>query len=362
VSDKVAQAGLPRPLCVMAGSNGVYPYFDAPVTGMPVEVLKAAAAEEDDVNPLDTGVPGPRYSSLLMTGIKRAPKRAVLVLEESKEDMAIRIANLRGLAHGHQEAEAAPPPAPADQPEIHAEQPGTEGIIDLPISPLMTKKPHGPGWDFRDMLSPREPGFPGEPAAEPHFEPAANFADWNEPEPELEPGPEAGPESLPDDRDEPEIAEDPAGFEPAGEEPLELVASLPRDEPVEPGFSLVEVSLQERLESLLASPVVAAPPAIEIELEAEPEPESEPEAEPEAIAAADPTPPIPQVTVPDWPLGLGWLEDFEPAGTAIASAEDPHSAELQPGAPRIGLWQRLLTLLRSSRRSAPSSRMRKLHP
>jgi hypothetical protein len=82
VSDKVAEQGLPRPLCVMAGSNGVYPYFDAPVAGMPMDVLKAAKAEDEEDNPLDTGVPGPRYSSLAMTGIKRAPKRAVLVLQE----------------------------------------------------------------------------------------------------------------------------------------------------------------------------------------------------------------------------------------------------------------------------------------
>ena len=33
VRDTIRAQGLPRPLCVMAGSEGVYPYFDAPVIG-----------------------------------------------------------------------------------------------------------------------------------------------------------------------------------------------------------------------------------------------------------------------------------------------------------------------------------------
>jgi len=343
VADKVAAAGLPRPLCVMAGSNGVYPYFDAPVTGMPMDVLKAARAHDEEDNPFDTGVPGPRFSSLVMTGIKRAPKRAVLVLEESEEEMAVRIANLRGLAQGHPEAAPSAPAEFPELPEVAAALPTDEAIIDSPISPLMTKKPHGPsgqGWDFRDMLSPRDPDSPGEPAQQ--IEP--DFSDWDEPQPEpaedsWEEVEQAGP-SEPDLDDLPAMDIDPV-----------------RDEPVEPGFSLVEVNLQERLQSLLASPVV--PLAPEPESIAEPEPADETSlaaVEPEPIAAHS------QVTVPDWPLGLGWLEEDETAGpvAAVLAADPPAESPLKE--PRPSLWARLRDVLAALRRTPPAPRSRKLRP
>lgn len=111
VSEQIDQHGLPRPLCVMSGSSGVYPFFDAPVAGMPVEAPRAAPEWFEDAAPvaappmpedISQGAPACRYSSLLMTGIPRAKKRAVLVLEEDADEMASRIARLRskiGRAH-----------------------------------------------------------------------------------------------------------------------------------------------------------------------------------------------------------------------------------------------------------------------
>jgi hypothetical protein len=349
VSDKVAEQGLPRPLCVMAGSNGVYPYFDAPVAGMPMDVLKAAKAEDEEDNSLDTGVPGPRYSSLVMTGIKRAPKRAVLVLQESEEEMAVRIANLRGLANGQPDVAPAPP---AELPEVAATPLADEGIIDLPISPLMTKKPHAPGWDFRDMLSPRDPDSPGDSDRDPG--PANSFDDWDEVGPESgeqEPG-ESEVASHFTDWDDAEVVPEPEPSDllpsPA---PLSELAAAP-----EPGFALVEAdfqaNLQLRLQSLLASPPAPAP----LELDIEAPPELEVEAEPAPVAeAAAPAPP--EVTAPHWPLGLGWLESDEPTEAREAEAA---AADLAASIPALGLMARLRDLLRSLRRTPPRPRNRKL--
>ena len=155
VTDRIERDGLPRSLCVTAGSSGVYPYFDAPLAGMSEEALKAAAAL-DEVVLAAHEVPVPRYSSLLLTGIPRAKKRAVLVLEESADELAKRLTGLRGLHHtdredgatGHQAVFAAaapeepdPVPAPAD------------GEL------LLAKKPAKLSADFRDILGRRDPAL-----------------------------------------------------------------------------------------------------------------------------------------------------------------------------------------------------------
>ncbi|HNJ48538.1 MAG TPA: hypothetical protein PK479_08915 [Novosphingobium sp.] len=124
VTDRIAADGLPRPLCVMAGSNDVYPYFDVPVAGMP-EALTELEDQPETVN----GAPVPRYSSLLMTGIPRAKKRAVLTLEENEQEMADRIARLRHQTLGQE-----------DLPQVQPEPAG--GLSDADTDrPLLAKKP-----------------------------------------------------------------------------------------------------------------------------------------------------------------------------------------------------------------------------
>ncbi len=165
VGQRIERDGLPRPLCVMAGSNGVYPYFDAPVVGIS-DVARKAAEAEVEFTEASLAIPAPRYSSLVMTGIPRAKKRAVLVLEEKEEEMAIRIARLRGMGHAHSEAGPAQREALSD-----SSAPGLPDAVfetinaAAPDMPLLATKTARPDWDFRDMLAARGP----EPDAGPGF-------------------------------------------------------------------------------------------------------------------------------------------------------------------------------------------------
>lgn len=188
VRDRLATEPLPRPVCVMAGSNGVYPYFDAPVAGMPA----AALQDEAELAAAASYVPGPRYSSLLVTGIPRARKRAVLVVDETAAETEARIAGLRGMPQPDQ---AVPEPSPS---EAASEPSGLQ---------LLKRKAAQP-WDFRDLLTP-EPSPPPPMAVEPGFKSfeidldiaarlktlMAEQAERGQPEPEPEPEPD--PEPVP---------------------------------------------------------------------------------------------------------------------------------------------------------------------
>ena len=160
VTRQIERGGVPRPLCVTAGSNGVYPYFDAPVVGMSAEVLTANAAQEDLVVAAQ-GVPVPRYSSLLVTSIPRARKRAVLVLEESDDDLALRLAGLRDLNHPERQEIAVSPQIVPETPAFDAPSPVLAPVLASVMAPadgalLLARKPAKVSADFRDMLGPRD--------------------------------------------------------------------------------------------------------------------------------------------------------------------------------------------------------------
>jgi hypothetical protein len=354
VDARIAQGGLSRPLCVMAGSNGVYPYFDAPVAGFPEEARKAAEAAEDEPV-IDAGVPAPRYSSLLVTGIPRARKRAVLVLAETADEEAIRIARLRGLTHGDTVAE---PVQPEAAPEVPASPLADTFIAPVPASPLLVKKASGQSWDFREMLSSYEPE-PASSEAEPldleqdwdeaePDEPAQDWGDeppfetepeWSVPEP-LEPIRNWGgnepdsPEPEPGDNDPLELEldwDDAASPEPAAG-PVPVLSDSGGEGSVGPGFSLLDALRLERpqpifplpdfhtvdddeedtvlpvtaepdpIAPLATEPVEMPEPAIEPEQMAEPELAAEPE--PVAVAHAAPT-------ASGWPLDPAWLREVE---------------------------------------------------
>ena len=322
VGERIERDGLPRPLCVTAGSNGVYPYFDAPVAGIPEDKREAAEAALLAVEALHAA-PAPRYSSLLMTGIPRAAKRAVLVLEESEQDTQARIAKLRGLNH---EDRAAPPPArEAEGEELGLPLPAPE-LAASAGSPLMIKKPSGQTWDFRDMLSPRD-------ADAPSPEPM-----WSEPVEPVDLGDSRLPEPPPPDQDaaEPPVFE-PHAFDPPESEPQEPEllgspwsepgeAEPPRyvpgtDELVQPGFSLLDPQVQDRLESLIAANLPA----------------------PAATLVADLAPaPITDLQAgPYWPSGRGWLDDDD-----TPAEPPPPLPEAAVEEPRPGLWARLRGWLR----------------
>jgi hypothetical protein len=350
VDARIAQGGLARPLCVMAGSNGVYPYFDAPVAGFPEEARKAAEAAEDEPV-VDAGVPAPRYSSLLVTGIPRARKRAVLVLAESADEEAARIARLRGLTHGETIAE---PVQPEAAPEVPAPPLADTIIAPVPASPLLVKKPSGQSWDFRDMLSTYDPEADSSEAEPLDLEqdwdevtspepapdwgdgpPSETEAEWGEPEP-LEPARDwggnesVGPEPEPGDTEPLELEldwGDAAPPEPVTE-PVPVLSGSAGEEPVGPGFSLLDALRLERPQTLFplpdfhtvedeeeeeetVLPVAAEPdPVLPLEVESvdDPEPLSfalpEPAVEPEPVVASEPAP-------SSWPLDPTWLREVE---------------------------------------------------
>ncbi|MEQ1497667.1 MAG: hypothetical protein ABL914_03320 [Novosphingobium sp.] len=306
VNQKIKQDGLPRPVCVTAGSSGVYPYFDAPVVGMPENVRRAAAQAEEDEGEADVAIPGPRYSSLLMTGIPRAQKRAVLVLAETEQEMSVRISRLRGHGDG---------PAPTG-PELEAEALVPEAPVppvldDLPESPLMTKKPSGQSWDFRDMLSPAQSGTEAFDQPDEDFWP--EDADPEDAGPE-EPAGAASEEAQtapPEAADEPgpaAVADAPSLFEPASEGAAAA----------EPGFSLLGESVQGRLEILLSP---AVPAAQNDPVQAQPWPAEQ--------------------AGPIWPFGFELI-----AGNDAAEPDPvaPPAAE-----PIQGLWARLRHWIRPAR-------------
>lgn len=300
VDEHIASGELPRPLCVMAGSNGVYPYFNVPVAGIPEHVLKAADSVEEDELETGRGVPTQRYSSLLVTGIPRARKRAVLVLDESAEQTAQRNASLRGM--GQPELEQASP-LPAALPEPVAPPPTAPGIVPIAGGPLLAKKPFMQSWDFRDMLSPAERN-------------------------DLAPGPIKREPAQPVPA--PMTVRDPAAWAPPRPQPL-IRPDRPvvREEaPAEPGFSLLEPNIENRLQPLIAVPAEPEPPA--------PEPVAKLMAKPEETV----TFPAPFVPVdPAWPLGIGWLE------AADTPADSVEKVAIAEQAPRPSLWTRLRSWL-----------------
>lgn len=351
VGQRIAKDGLPRPLCITAGSNGVYPYFDAPVVGMPEHVRRAAAEAEDEETEVDAGIPGPRYSSLLLTGIPRAQKRAVLVLAETESETALRIARLRG----HEEAaEQAPTDEPEPEPRIE-EVAEARPAMHAP-GLLLTKKPSGQHWDLREMLGPR----PSEPDHEPEgAEPARppqlpRFA----PEPPPEPVPALAAAQLLKERaprlDEPvaepalpvevapapDPAPDPAPLPALADEvpldqpaPLPDLSAPPPDAAPEPGFPLLAESLQQRLESLLVPGVSLLEPA-------------------PAVAPCEPARPVPAGWRPDqagpiWPFGFAWEEA---AGEVVESSRAPVEEPPLRARRAPGLWERLRAWARPRRR------------
>ena len=349
VDEQIKQHGLPRPLCVLAGSNGVYPYFDAPVAGIPEAVIKAAEAAEEDEALANQAVPGPRYSSLLVTGIPRARKRAVLVLDESAEETALRNANLRGTSPDEPAVPDVTPenPQPIPMPDL-----ADAGITPIHGGPLMAKRKSSDAWDFRDMLTPRESDEPdAAPEAEPELPtagPAVPASDWSDADwSESVPDPGA---SIPDEAPPVEIEiEAPLAFEP--EDPaFDLVP--PSSQPISvptptPGFDLFETQVQTRLDSLIAQEAPLPIPAREIEPQVDAPLELTDLAplEPVAIEWDEPEPPLATEAAegPVWCFGIGYLEDAE---AAAALTPEP-VAPIEPDS--SGLWVRLRSWMKRGR-------------
>jgi len=128
--DTIRSRTLPRPLCVLAACDGVYPFFDAPVVGSedcvieaPAPAPAAEAADSDDVWPNELegasplgaeGEAGSGEGSLLSLTLRKGTKQLALVLADEDAEAAARFTEeasaqrlvmdddnaLKGLFHG----------------------------------------------------------------------------------------------------------------------------------------------------------------------------------------------------------------------------------------------------------------------
>lgn len=130
VRDTIRLHGLPRPLCVMTGCDGVYPFFDAPVTGSVEDSEAAAPAWHDEWDedgeperPLEL-TPG-EASLLSLISRKEKTKKPVLVLNSEDTRKAERF-NEVAAAHQMRSGRAATPDDHAvhEHDERHSAEPG----------------------------------------------------------------------------------------------------------------------------------------------------------------------------------------------------------------------------------------------
>lgn len=170
--ETIRRQGLPRPLCVLAACDGVYPFFDAPVAGWD-DCL--AAVDKDavpvDVWPSEVDEEGAGEASLLSLISRKGTKHMALALGEDDLREAARLAQdagaermvmtddtaLRGLFHGVPMADL-----------VEA----AEQFLEAEIAEEAAQ------------------AAPAEPVAEPAMDLAPQPAPQSAPEPEPEPAPE----------------------------------------------------------------------------------------------------------------------------------------------------------------------------
>lgn len=185
--DAILREGLPRPLCVMAGEDGLYPCFDAPVISS-VECVELGVAAwpstEETRAPAEEGTEEAADFGMFGLVSRRGTKQPVLVLDEAEAHAA---AEVYELAVAQQVA------APGALPSYN---------------PFANSHPFTPGWSEPQVETAPEPEPEAEPApfaaeAEWPFEQAGDEHGWDaplpaEPEPTfaapLEPEPEAEPQ------------------------------------------------------------------------------------------------------------------------------------------------------------------------
>jgi hypothetical protein len=114
----IREKGLPRPLCVLAACDGVYPFFEAPVVGsdqwMPADSAAETAAEDHAETALPDGAEADGelaeepagMASLLSLVSNKGAKAPVMVLTREDAEEALRYAEFAeaqrvGVADGH---------------------------------------------------------------------------------------------------------------------------------------------------------------------------------------------------------------------------------------------------------------------
>src|SRR6185369_6430100 len=148
--DTIRQQGLPRPLCVLAACDGVYPFFDAPVAGWD-DCLTAAAAEAAtgeawpaELEADEAALEG--EGSLLSIVSRKGTKHLALELGEDDLREAARLAQdagaqrlvigdeaLKGLFHGVPMAELVPEEDATASLAEAGEEP--QALTQMPVPP-----------------------------------------------------------------------------------------------------------------------------------------------------------------------------------------------------------------------------------
>lgn len=245
VGETVRKEGLPRALCVLAGQDNIYPFFDAPVVArdefpdqgvrpmMPLATATSVAdepeLESDETNegPYDYG----RLSGATMRKVKKTP---VLLLDAAEATLA------------------------AHEVEVEAERQMTAADDGERASLLAV---HDHGHDAPGLSAASHPATPVEEAPAP----AEAVAEWL-PEPveafapeESETHPEPGPELVLEALDEPALPPAEASQEPETQpEPVaEAIAPLPETEPQPAPQAEWEPEMPAYEPAALARPVTA---------------------------------------------------------------------------------------------------------
>lgn len=298
VRDTIRAQGLPRPLCVMAGNEGVYPYFDAPVigsaecaelglvTGKGAPVKAAAHVEPDPVEELAEEreletVGAGAYSALNALKTRKVAKKPVLELAEAELRSAAELLERAGsdrmdedgsaldelLAHrGPSHPLFAPPPpdlpASADLPpefDSGADFGPESGADAEPAAPptLADHRAFDPPPATR--AAPASAGQAAEPAAEPEpagldpFTRPGNFPEVAEtafvpvPGGAAEPGVDVESASEAEIGPDPERAAEPAPFRPQPSHSLRArFAETPAPPPPPPPLWKVALSTVNR--------------------------------------------------------------------------------------------------------------------
>lgn len=349
VRDTIRRQGLPRPLCVMTGCDGVYPFFDAPVTGSieDTDVAKPAWQEEwgdedEAEGPLEL-TPG-EASLLNLISRKEKTKKPVLVVNREDMRKAERF-NEAAAAHQMRGGHLATP----DDHSIHEPAEWETASLHALPDALPSEPDEADSFDLHD----EEGG-----------EFASLVPELTEPEltgPEL-----TGPELPGSDLPSPEFSSlEPApelDFDPASESehdaghdenpaPLPEPAAMSDAVPPAPAAETVASSEPDRAEpdEAIAWPADDAEPAPTDELDM-PEPDAdEPAAEPEReivewpVSAAGPY-------LPDPDADLGFanlttesrgprkasapLPDFTPGRHSLRSRLSDQQPQSSPAAPR----------------------------
>jgi hypothetical protein len=183
VRDTIRTAGLPRAMCVMAASNGVYPFFDAPVmsseeyldnrTISPVQV-HAPTVEPDAEEPLESavGAQPTEYQSLLSIGVRKPKKRPVIMLEPDEGEAE---ANMDWLAAARLNEDSGKAKPVGSLSGLSGAQPAAYAGPDEDAEPDIFEDPAS----FREFSEPATPDWGDEPPIpdEPHFFDEPHFSD-----------------------------------------------------------------------------------------------------------------------------------------------------------------------------------------